>query len=60
MLTYIHTHIQTTKAYLYCKRTNELKGSGELKKSCEPRHEKTCLRGFRPGKAQTGLLRYRD
>ena len=21
----------------------------------EPRHEKTCLRGFRPGKTQTGL-----
>ena len=26
----------------------------------EPRHEKTCLRGFRPGKTQTGLLSYRD
>ena len=26
----------------------------------EPHHEKTCLRGFRPGKTQTGLLRYRD
>ena len=23
--------------------------------SIEPRHEKTCLRGFRPGKTQTGL-----
>ena len=22
----------------------------------EPRHEKTCLRGLRPGKTQTGLL----
>ena len=22
----------------------------------EPRHEKTCLRGFGPGKTQTGLL----
>ena len=22
----------------------------------EPGHEKTCLRGFRPGKSQTGLL----
>ena len=26
----------------------------------EPRHEKTCLRVFRSGKTQTGLLRYRD
>ena len=26
----------------------------------EPRHEKTCLRGFRPGETQTGLLSYRD
>ena len=26
----------------------------------EPRHEKTCLRGFRPGRTQTDLLRYRD
>ena len=28
--------------------------------STEPRHEKTCLRGFRPGKTRTGLLGYRD
>ena len=26
----------------------------------EPHHEQTCLRGFRPGKAQTSLLNYRD
>ena len=26
----------------------------------EHRHEKTCLRGFRPGTTQTGLLIYRD
>ena len=26
----------------------------------EPHHEKTCLRGLRPGNTQTGLLRYRD
>ena len=26
----------------------------------EPCHEKTCLRGFWPGKTQTGLLSYRD
>ena len=25
----------------------------------EPRREKTCLRGFRPGQTQTGLLSYR-
>ena len=24
------------------------------------RHQKTCLRGLRPGKTQTGLLSYRD
>ena len=29
-------------------------------KLIEPRHEKTCIRGFRPGKTQTGLLSYRD
>ena len=26
----------------------------------EPRHEKTCLRGLRPGKTQTSLLSYRS
>ena len=26
----------------------------------EPRHEKTCLGGLRPGKTQTDLLSYRD
>ena len=26
----------------------------------QPCHEKTCLRGLRPGKTQTGLLSYRD
>ena len=26
----------------------------------EPRHEKTCLRGFRPSKTQAGLISYRD
>ena len=26
----------------------------------EPCHEKTCLRDFRPGKTQTGLLTYRS
>ena len=26
----------------------------------QPRHEKTCLRGLRPGKTPTGLLSYRD
>ena len=26
----------------------------------EPRHEKMCLRGLRPGKTQTGLLSFRD
>ena len=29
-------------------------------KQFEPRHKKTCLRGFLPGKTQTGLLSYRD
>ena len=26
----------------------------------EPHHKKTCLRGLRPGKTQTGLLSYRE
>ena len=26
----------------------------------EPRHKKTCTRGFRPSKTQTGLFSYRD
>ena len=26
----------------------------------EPRQEKTCLRGFRPGKTQTGLRSHRN
>ena len=26
----------------------------------EPRHEKICIRGFRPGKTQTGLRSYRN
>ena len=32
----------------------------DWKLSIEPRHEKTCLRGFRPGKTQTGLRSCRD
>ena len=28
--------------------------------SCEPRYEKTCVRGFRPGKTQTGLRSHRS
>ena len=28
--------------------------------SYEPRHEKTCLQGLRPGKTQTGLLSYKS
>ena len=31
-----------------------------LEKVCEPRHEKTCLQGFRLGKTQTDRLCYRD
>ena len=26
----------------------------------EPRHEKNCLQGLRPGKSQTGLLSYSE
>ena len=26
----------------------------------EPRHEKTCLRGLRPGTTRTGLLIYKE
>ena len=31
-----------------------------MPKRYEPRHEKTCLRGLRPGKTQTGLLSFRS
>ena len=34
--------------------------AGHIKVKFEPRHEKTCLRGLRPGKTQTGLLSYRE
>ena len=42
-----------------------LKSSDIYSSSCallriEPRHEKTCLQGFRPGKTQTGLLSHRS
>ena len=32
----------------------------QLSRRNEPCHEKTCLRGLRPGKTQIGLLSYRD
>ena len=35
-------------------------GNTDRTKLYENRHEKTCLRRFRPGKTQTGLLSYRD
>ena len=35
-------------------------GEPTFPKQNEPRHEKTCLRGFRPCKTQTSLLSYRD
>ena len=34
--------------------------SASLLFTCVPCHQKTCLRGLRPGKTQTGLLSYRD
>ena len=33
---------------------------GFWQRTIEPRHEKTCLRGLRPGKTQTDLLSYTD
>ena len=36
------------RKYVYCSHPNE------------PRHEKTCLRGFRPGMTQTGLRSHRS
>ena len=39
---------------LFCNIT-EAQEPGELVKQYEPRHEKTCLRGFRPGPTQTGM-----
>ena len=36
------------------------KGFHAFSNTFGPRHEKTCLRGLRPGKTQTGLLSYRS
>ena len=34
--------------------------TGLIVSGFEPRHEKTCLQGLRPGTIQTGLLSYID
>ena len=43
-------------------KTQEKKPNGNISRECEyePRHEKTYLRGLRPGKIQTSLLSYRN
>ena len=48
---------------LFCREENFMKTESRklhTSVSTEPRHEKTCLRGFRPGQTQTGLLRNKD
>ena len=38
----------------------EMPSASKIQHINEPRSEKNCLQGFRPGKTQTGLLSYRD
>ena len=44
----------------YCLSALTVSQNQELVTLYEPRHEKTCLRGFRPGKTQTGLRIHRS
>ena len=46
--------------YTVCLDLFEYLGSLLYSTLNEPRHEKTCLRGFRPGKTQTGLRSHRS
>ena len=46
---------QTPRGYFYIYARSQI-----LRRWSEPRHAKTCLRGLRPGKTQTGLFSYRD
>ena len=42
------------------KQTNSQNLQTSVQSTNEPRHEKTCPWGLRPGKSQTGLLSYSD
>ena len=44
----------------YIKGKMKAEPGGESWTWNEPRHEKTCLQGLRPGKTQTGLLSFRN
>ena len=46
------------KRNVYCSPTTLF--CRDLQTLSEPRHKKTYLWGFRPGRTQTGLLSYRD
>ena len=52
----LHTWIWRGRGTWYLKR----KKMWSCINKNEPRHEKTCLRGLRPGKTQTGLLSNSD
>ena len=54
---YVHPSIAQVKIFVQGRISRTINGR---KLIFEPRHEKTCLRDFRPGKTQTGLLSYRD
>ena len=40
------------------RKYNAMQGRGEFHTLYEPRCEKTCLRGFRPGRTQTRLCNH--
>ena len=60
----VYSHITQDLHSLFCVGSilpvNEKFGILLKSKEYEPRHEKACFWGFRPGKTQTGLLSYKS
>ena len=52
--------VEDTKDMTVEDRKVRLQLNGKMNGICGPHCEKTCLRGVRPGHAQTSLLSYRD
>ena len=54
------TLVRPANTQISLRIRSRIKDNESRRETTEPRREKTCLRGLRPGTIQTGLLSYRD
>ena len=60
LLTSVFRGIAKEAAKEMVGKSHEKKEKQMIIQTNVPRHEKICLRGFRPGKTQTGLLSFKS